>query len=134
MEYFPKENFLLLKSSELKNNLDQTLASVSTFLQITSVSKPANLIESNKAAPVKSKGLQQFLLNRNHPLRIMLRPVIKPLKYLINNSGIINLLYKINKSEKEYAPLTKEERNAAMLYFEEDLKNLKKEFNISFSE
>jgi hypothetical protein len=132
IEYFPKENFLLLTTDELKKNALGTFNKISTFLQITPFSKAEEIKEFNKAAPVKSKSIQQFLLNRNHPLRNVLRPFIKPLKFIIINSGIINLLYKINKKEKGYIAITKEEKRIASEYYKKDLSKLTEQFNLSF--
>ncbi|MBX9850836.1 MAG: hypothetical protein K2X86_03670 [Cytophagaceae bacterium] len=86
----------------------------------------------NKAAGSRSKALQQFLLNRNHPLRKATRPIIKPFKSLLLKSGAIDILYKFNRKKSSLKPISAHERKAASSYFSEDLNNLKEEFQISF--
>lgn len=133
MEYFPKESFLILTTHDLENNLQLCLQKISDFLRIPSFPETEK-IYVNKAAPVKSKRLQQFLLNRNHPFRAIVRPFIKPIKFMIIKSRMIDFMHRLNKKEKSYRPLSPEERKTATLFFQKDLQNLKADFKVSFPE
>jgi hypothetical protein len=129
--FFPKENFLILTTSDLKNNPQKLLKNLSAFLNISPFTyKEAK--ENNKASGSKSKSLQQFLLDRNHPLRKLTRPIVKPLKSIIIKTGLVDFLYKLNKKENSFPPLSEEDRKALEPYFAGDLQNLKKEFGTSF--
>jgi hypothetical protein len=132
MDCFPKENFLVLKTDDFEKNTDAVLSALSSFLMISEFPVPKEKIFINKAAPVKSRKLQQFLLNRNHPFRKLLRPLIKPFRTLIIKTGIVDKIHHLNKEQKEYGPLSEEEKKTAKDYFRQELENLRKEFNITF--
>jgi hypothetical protein len=132
MQYFPKENFFILKTSELKNEPEKILQKLASFLNIKPFKNVVENKEKHKAAGSRSKSLQQFLLNRNHPLRKFTRPIAKPLKSVILKSGLINLLYKLNRKKNTLPELTESEKKNFENYFSEDLKNLNEEFGISF--
>jgi len=134
LKYFPIENFLFLKTNELKDIL-VFLKKVSNFLNISEFENIDTGIKANKASAVKSKKIQQLLLNRNTVLRIILRKIIsQTIKNKIINSGLVDKLYKINKSGKQLSKLkiSKDEQEFAQKYFIEDLELIKKEFNIKF--
>ncbi len=134
LNYFPKENFLFLKTNELKS-IDTFLRKISDFLNITEFKDIDIEINSNKASVVKSKKMQQLLLNRNTTSRKIFRKIVpQSVKNKIINSGIIDKLYKINKSEKQLSKLKISENEIEFVekYFAKDLELLDQEFNIKF--
>lgn len=133
MNYFSKEQILIIKTDDLKQNPDHVYSQLSDFLNVskTHFSK-SNRIE-NKSSKVKSKHVQQFLLNRNTPLRKFLRKIIpKQLKNTILHSGLIEKLSKLNKTETTYQKISSDEYQFAKNILETDLKNLKDNFAINF--
>ena len=134
-QFFPKENFLLLKTHDLHKNPTSVIKQVEKFLNIKSAEVKLEEKIKNKAFSVRSKFLQQLLVNRNNPIRLFLKKILPPFvnKFLIK-SGIVVKIANMNKQTKEYAKITKEEFRFAYKQLEEDILNLKKEYNIDFSE
>lgn len=132
-EFFPRKNILLLKTSDLKNNTNFLLKQLSNFLDIKDFLFDTALIAANKSAKAKSKVLQQFLLNRNNPLRATLRIILPDkVKQKILHSKLPEKLSSINRKETSYKPLSEEYRKYAEQLLEKDTKRLEKIFGISF--
>ena len=132
MKYFPKENFLILKTNELKTNTKVLLNKLSEFLNISEFTDIKWDIKANKAAESKSKVLQQFLLNRNNPMRILLRKILpRKVKSKILHSKLPEKLSNLNRTETVYKAIKEEEHKFAEQLLKEDSELLKKEFNIS---
>ncbi len=132
MQFFPKENFLLIKTSELKKNYQEVLKTVSRFLNIEDFAKKTE-IKTNEASGVKFMFLHKFLIDRNSKLRKVLSNIFSnSFKEFIFNSGIIEKLKNLNKKVDLYKPISEDDKEFVKKYFEEDLQLLKDEFNISF--
>lgn len=132
---FPRKNFLLLTSDELFNRPQLCLNKIADFLNIPPFPEGITPLNVNKAAEARNKKLQQILLNREHPLRRILRQTIPPaLRTMIINSGIVHMLSKANRKEKPYRPMTEEERMILNQYFAEDMQKLKEDFGITFAD
>ena len=117
MNYFPIENFLLLKTNELKNQ-ETVLKEISNFLKISNFPKDISDIKTNTASTVKSKKIQQILLDRDRGIRKLVRIIFpQKLKNKIMNSGIIGKIYKINRTEASYTPLSQNEKLKFQKYF-----------------
>lgn len=133
MKYFPKENFLILKTNDLNTNTKVLLNRLSDFLNIPDYTYTKKDIKANKAAKSKSKVLQQFLLNRNNPMRILLRKILpKKIKSKILHSKLPEKLSNLNRTETVYKAMTEKERKFAEQFLQEDSEMLKNEFQISF--
>ena len=133
MHYFPKENLLLLKTKELKTNTKALLNKLSDFLNISEFVDIKTDIKANKAAKSKSKVLQQFLLNRNNPMRILLRKILpRKIKSKILHSKLPEKLSNLNRTETVYKPITNEDRRFAEQLIKKDSEMLIKKFGISF--
>lgn len=131
-KFFPKENFLLLKTSELKD-IKIVLKKISTFLNINEFPAIESEIKANTASIVKSKRLQQLLLDRDKGIRKFARKVFpQRIKNKIMNSGFIEKIYKLNRTEASYEPLTEEKKEFYSNIFKEDLQKLEIEFEINF--
>ena len=132
MRHFPKENFLLLKTKDLKNNTTRTLKQVSTFLDISDFNDPSE-IHINQAAGVQSMFLHRLFIDRDNLMRRFFRSITPDfIKQRIFTSGIIEKIKKINTKKKVYQVLNEEDRKKVMPYFTEDLEKLEKEFHITF--
>lgn len=132
-QFFPKKNFLLLETQELKDNLNSFLKKTSSFLKIKPFETKNTEIIANKGTSVKSKKLQQFLLNRNTKGRKLIRKIVPTwLKQSIINSKIADKLHSANKYKTKQNKITEKEKSWAKKYFEKEITILKKEYNISF--
>ena len=132
MQFFPKENFLLLKTEDLKNNYQEVLKSVCTFLGISEF-KESTDIKTNQASGAKCMFIHQFFINRDQVFRKILRKIIPDsIKKRVFNSGLIEKIVHINRKQNSYPKLTEEERNIVSNYFVEDSEKLKQEYNITF--
>ena len=130
LSIFPKENFLFLKTKDLKQNASFVLQQISDFFELDKFISSQNII-SNSAKTVKSKKLEQILLNRNLFVRQLARKLLsEKLKQKIFDSGIVDKIHKINKSDKSTKKITEQERQYAQTLFVEDLQNLNEELNI----
>ncbi len=133
-KFFPQKNFLILKTHEL-DNPKKLLKKISDFLKISDFPILSDKRKANKASSVKSKKLEQVLLNRNTFPRKLARKIIPQcLKNRIFKSGIVDKIHKANKTDKNKLniSLSKEDKVFAKEYFKEDLDNLQKNFRIDF--
>ena len=130
---FPKDNFLILTTNELKS--EKLKQKISAFLSIDlfTEQESKNNKNHNPNAVPKFKAFEQFLLNRDNPVRKFIRWVVPSfLKKLIIHSNIVDKIHDINRKASEYLPLDSKTRDKASEYFIKDLKELKKDFNIEF--
>ena len=135
MQFFSKDQFLILQTKDLKENRIDLLNKLADFLDISKFNTDSDQVQANKAAKTKSKVLQQFLLNRNNPMRIMLRKILpKKVKTKILHSGISEKLMKINRRETAYMPLSESHKEYCKEVLKEDLQLLKNEYGIYFTE
>lgn len=134
LKYFPQEQIQLLKTSDLKNEPQKLMDELSDFLGVKR-NQIESLDKQNVAKQVKSKSMQQFLLNRDHWLRKTVRVPLKVkfIKSIVLKSGVNNKLHSINKKDGEgYPPMTEDERNFCVAYFKEDQLKLMEQFAIEF--
>jgi len=133
-QYFPKENFLILKTQDLHKNPTSVIKQIEDFINIENAELRLEEKIKNKAFSVRSKFLQQLLVNRNNPIRLFLKKILPPfVNKLLIKSGIVVKVANMNKQTKEYAKITEEEFRFAYKHLENDILNLKKEYNIDFS-
>ena len=133
LKHFDKSQIQLLRTSDLKNQPQKVMDELSDFLEIERFTIMP-LEKQNEAKQVKSKSMQQFLLNRDHWLRKTVRVPLKVkfIKKIVLKSGVNDKLHDINKKDGEGYPLmTDEEREFCENYFKEDLVALKANFGIT---
>jgi hypothetical protein len=130
--YFPQEQIIILKLADLKANPEKFYTNLCGKLDVDFHPFVKGDVEFNAASGVKSKWLQQILLNRDNPLRKVISLLMRPFRKLIIKSGFIEKVYAVNRKETDFIPLTEQERATAMNYFKADLLDLDKEFNIHF--
>lgn len=133
-KYFDKDAFLLLKTSDLKENPQKLIQQIEKFLQIESSDIFIDEKEKNKAFSVKSKFLQQLLVNRNNPIRKTLKKIMPSfVNKILIKSGIVVRIANMNKQTAKYSKITEEEYEFAYNLLKEDMESLKLDYNIDFS-
>ncbi len=131
--YFKKEQLFICTTDELKNNPQELMDRYFQFLGLDSYTIK-EIEAKHKAAGVKNKQLNNFLVNRDHWLRKVVRVPLRIgfVRKMILNSEIVDKMKESNKEELSYKSMTTEEKTFCDNYFSQDLKKLKKEFGISF--
>ncbi len=129
---FPSDQFLILKTDELKSEQAGIKQKLSNFLGI----QPFNAENSDKEkqnanAIPKFRRFEQFLLNRENPVRRFIRWIFPSfIKRMIINSGVVDKMHDLNRTSAEYKPLDPDTRQKAMAWFKDDLELLKNDFGI----
>jgi len=131
-KYFDASQLVILKLNDLKNNPEAFYRNLCNRLDINYVPFEEANKEFNAASGAKSIWLQQFLLNRNNPIRKTISFILRPFRKLVIKSGIIDKVYSMNKKQVEIKPLTAHEIDVAKKYFKDDLTLLEKDYGISF--
>lgn len=132
-ESFPRKNFLILKTADLKEQPEILLKKLSDFLDITEFKTKNTSIKANKSAKVKSKILQQFMLNRNNPARKFLRKVLpESIKQKILHSKLPDKISSANRKETVYTEISEENRRFAEKLLQKDTERLEKILGIKF--
>ncbi len=133
LAHFPKEQICVLRTMDLINAPQLVMDRLCEHLGLEKI-EIYPLEKQNAAKQVKSRSVQQFLLNRDHWLRKVVRVPLKIrfFKKLVLKSGVNDGLHRINKKDGEgYPPMTPEERAFCENYFREDLKRLQEDFGIT---
>lgn len=131
-KYFDVSQLVILKLNDLKNNPESFYRNLCSRLDINYFPFDEANKEFNAASGAKSIWLQQFLLNRNNPIRKTISFILRPFRNLVIKSGIIDKVYAMNKKQVVIQPLSPHEKEIATQYFKEDLAQLKKDYGISF--
>lgn len=133
LRYFDKKQLFICTTKELNQNPKATLSRLFHFLDVPPFDV-SELNAQNKASGVKNKGLNVFLIDRNHWLRRLIRKPLqfKPIRYLIFKTGVVEKIKEVNRTEQIYAEMTDEEQVFCKQYFKEDLEALNNEFGIEF--
>ena len=133
LKYFKKEQLFICTTNQLKENPQQLMDKYFEFLGLDKIAIK-ELAAKNKAAGVKSKALNKFLVNREHPIRKLIsKPLqISFLRNIILNSNVVEKIKSSNKKELGYNELTASEKEFCTNYFATDLQKLKADFGIEF--
>lgn len=136
LQYFPKDQFLVLRTADLASDPEMLYARVGHFLGIEGLETKVDLSQRvhNKGGEARSKSMQQVLANRNHWLRKALRGPIQPFKWMIVRSGLMETLKRANYGSEGYPPLDPDTRGKAMEFFKPDVEALYRDFLVSFEE
>ncbi len=128
-EIFKREQFLIMTTNELKASQQLLADKLFKFLDIPPISTEVKA--ANVQAVPRSKGLEKFLLNRDHKLRRALRWLTPGfLKRWIFGSGLVDKVHNSNRKQQEAEKLSPEEREVAMSYFKNDIESLEENFGI----
>lgn len=131
-KYFEQDRILILTLDELKNSPDTLLEKTAGFLGIQNFDPIKEKIHANPAMSSQSKGFQQFLANRNHPVRKFLAGILRPFRKTILKSDLAGKLKKINQKEAADLNIPKGDLETVKNYFSEDLKNMHEFHDIRF--
>lgn len=133
LKYFSKEQLFICTTNELHDNPQKLMKRLFQFLELDDI-EVQELSEQNQAAGVKNKGLNRFLVDRDHPLRKLIRkPLQIPfLRKLVLSSDVVGKVKNINKAESTNISMTDSEEAFCKNYFKEDLQKLKTDFGITF--
>lgn len=132
---FPIDNFLFIKTKDLKSNIEEVLQKISAFLSIDTftINEESKQKQLNSNAKPKSKILEQFLLNRNSFVRTLIRKIVPQfVKQLIIKSNVVDKIHAINREASEYIPLSDQEISLLRDYFKSDMEELNKSYRIEF--
>lgn len=133
LKYFKKEQLFICTTNQLKNDPQKLMNSYFSFLGLSEINVKV-LSAQNKAAGVKNKSLNKFLVNRDHWLRkVISKPLqLSFLRKMVLKSDVVEKIKNRNKEELTYQPMTDEERAFCETYFKEDQEKLQKDFGINF--
>lgn len=133
LKYFKREQLFICTTNELKSNPINLFKCYFNFLGIDEI-EVRELAAKHKAAGVKNKQLNKFLVNRNHWLRRLIsKPLqIGVLRNIVLNSNVVDKIKESNRQEMAYPLMTEIEKEFCDDYFKEDLQKLKDEFGVSF--
>jgi len=131
-EFFPKENFLLIKDSDLKNNVSDVLQKIFAFLEIDETQNIDTSKEYNKAGVVRFKWLQKFLLDKDSTIKKLIGNLLSTKLKVWIRANILKKIYAFNQVDKKNSSLNKNTIEKFKNIFAEDSKRLKKEFGIDF--
>lgn len=132
-EHFKPENMLILTTDSLKNNKEKVFARLCDFLEIEQ-QLPNENSHKNKASKPKNKSLHRFFIDRDMFLRKIIRNTVpQKLKNKVINSGIVEKMKRKNMEDTNYPPITEKQLNENCSFFEDDLQNLQKYFDITFN-
>ena len=133
LKYFKKEQIFICTTNQLNENPQELMDAYFDFLGLDKITVEKLAIQ-NKAAGVKNKALNNFLVNRSHPFRKLIsKPLqISFLRKMVLQSNIVEKVKNNNKEELAYASMSSEEKAFCVAYFKEDLDNLKESFGIDF--
>ncbi len=132
LNFFSRENLLILTTNELKVNVEQTMGKVYRFLNLDSYNVDTSK-RLNEGGTARSKLIQlfitKFVKNQKNLMKRVLRILLPKKLTVFLRSTLMPWLMKTNTVKAE-ANLPAD-INEAKKYFEEDLKNLKKDFGIT---
>jgi len=133
LKYFSREQMLLLTTRALNRAPNQVLAQLSSFLGIAPFTALEEGKRANAARSVRNKWLQQLLLNRNTPLRKLMRQAIPgPVKRKIIHSGFIDKMHQANTKPAANIDFPESFKSRLQEYYRKDLDALATNFGIHF--
>jgi hypothetical protein len=131
-EVFPREQILLLKTEDLKEAPLELTRKLYSFLDL--LPDDSVIGKANPAAVPRSLKLERFLLDRDRFLRKVIRKAVpRFVKNLVIGTGVVDRLHEANRKLTPYEPMPGEKEEEARHYFEEDLRLLKKEFQMDLT-
>ncbi len=128
---FPREQMLLLKTSDLKDHPEQFSGELPSFLNLKPFEGEPGWV--NAAAVPKNKVVEKLFMDRETlPRKLVRKLVPRQVKHWIMSSGLIGKLHEANRKPQATPPLSEEEENLARPFFMNDLMQLKEDFGIEF--
>lgn len=136
LTYFKREQLFICTTDQLKSDHQTLMSNYFEFLNIDNFLLGDEL-KMNTSKTIKHKGVNEVLMNRNHPLRKIVRPLLQQeyIRQALIKSGWIERLKEQNqKQQTKYTELSVEERQYCHQYFKEDKRLLKQEFGVDFTD
>ena len=133
LKHFDPDQLFICTTKELKETPKALMNRYFEFLGLKDFDVQ-EIQPLNVAASAKNESLNQFLVNRDHWLRRLVRWPLKfgPLRKLVLQSSVVDKVKRKNQQSANYSPMTIEEREFCNVYFKDDLRKLKEDFGISF--
>lgn len=100
LQYFRKEQLLVLDYDDLKNNPEELLKNVFRFLNIDESFK-ANLTAKNVTGELKSKYLQQSIIKKSGFRKWVVDKIIDPIMPVNKRKLLKNKLFELNTSKQK---------------------------------
>lgn len=133
LKYFKKESIFLIRDRDLKFNANEVLQKIFNFLNVNDYSENIDTsIKHNKASTVKSKFIQNYIINNDDLHKVAGYLLPQGLKVYIRGK-VLKKLRIWNEVEMKYPPLDEKFKEKYYKFFEDDLKELKEKFNIDLS-
>ncbi len=130
-KYFPKKNFLLLKTNDLKNEPNMLFGELCNFLGLDRFYLDTAQRASNQASRPRIEHLHKILTDRNHLFRRFLRKVVpEKMKFMLMKSGVVDKIKNINRKKSPYLGIDSYAEKIAHEYFAADKKNLLRDFGL----
>ena len=128
---FPKRNFLLIRDTDLRNSVHETMARVFGFLGL-SMTEPMDFSKKyNQAGRARVKSLHTMMLDKNSRLKAGLGAILPQRLKRCIRSYLFPVIYRMNVSKQPVAPMEEGTRTFLESYFASDLEALAKEFLVS---
>jgi Sulfotransferase domain len=131
-KHFARDQILLLKTSDFKNDPFSMSGKIHGFLGIDHVSWNNEDKVFNKASGTKSKWVQQILVNRNHPIRKSIGWIIRPFRKWIAKTGIVDTLKNLNQKQTPVEQMDEEALDFLEQNLKQDMLAMGKEWDIHF--
>ena len=130
MEFFPREQILLLETRKMKEDPVAFRKELFGFLGVAD--REFEISRKNAAAVPRNRNLEKFLLDRDRGGRKLLRMLLpRFLKDWLMRSGAVDRLHDLNRRQQDTPHLPEEVYNEAIKFFKEDLTDLQREFGIN---
>lgn len=132
MQFFPAEQFLLLRSEDLRFNTDNCLESVWSFLGVSGGAKIDTSIEYNRAGRTRVRWINSIIHDKSSSLiRLMGRLVPGGLRVWIR-SRIFSWVRRLNTVDADPASIRIPDEVARRMaeYYRDDLRELETRFGI----
>lgn len=128
---FPREQILLVKTSDLKDHPERFTGDLCAFLNLKPFVGEIGWI--NAAAVPKNKALEKLFTDRaSLPRRFVRHLLPRKFKLWLMRSGLPAKMHEANRRQEASVPLSPQEEHMAKAYFSKDLKLLEQDFGIKF--
>lgn len=142
LQYFSKEQLLILDYDELANNTNSLLQKMFSFLEVDSAFQP-DLTPKNVTGSVKNEFLQERMIHGSKWRKWIVDNIIDPVLPVGKRKMIKRKLFEMNTAKKKVPPPLQQEENKETIlqikqeltkYFVDDMKELDTLLATSFSQ
>lgn len=133
LRYFPREQFLILKSSDLRNDPQATLARAWEFLEVSDSVYVDTSREFNKAGRVRWQWINKIRFSKTSRFKSALRALLPGKVGIWIRSRVLPAVSRMNTVETAPIEPPAEFKAVAERYFRGDLEKLDRDFSIRFN-